>query len=332
MSEINRVSKSPLADKLAQRQDLGEWLRKWGTLAGFLVLLIVFSILRPGVFPTWNNLRNVIEQVAILAIVASTVTSVMATGDFDLSVGTLASLCGVVAVDLMVKGFGILPSILMALLVGMLGGQINGALVSYGGLSAFVATLATMTAYGGVALLYTDGATIFAGIPEGFRVLGQKSLGPVPMPVIIMVIVVLFMWLIMEQTVFGRGLYAIGGNPEASYLAGLNVRALRLFSYVVSGLGAAIAGIVLASRLFSAHPQAGNPLMLNAAAAVFLGATAIREGEPHVWGTLLGVLIIGVLSNGLNILGVNSYIQAILTGAIIVAAVLLSGLSRQKRS
>jgi ribose transport system permease protein len=331
LSETNKVSNSPLANKPVLRQDSSEWLRKWGTLAGFLLLLIVFSILRPGVFPTWNNLRNVIEQVAILAIVASAVTPVMVTGGFDLSVGTLASLCGVVAADLMVKGFGIVPGIVIALLVGMLGGLVNGALVSYGGLSAFVATLATMTAYGGMALFYTDGATIFAGLPEGFRVMGQESLGPVPVPVIIMVIIVFLVWLVMEQTVFGRRLYAIGGSPEASYLAGLNVRWLRMVSYIFSGLGAAVAGIVLTSRLFSAHPQAGVPFMLNAAAAVFLGATAIREGEPHVLGTLLGVFIIGVLGNGLNILGVNSYIQSILTGTIIVAAVLLSGLSRQRR-
>jgi ribose transport system permease protein len=187
-----------------------------------------------------------------------------------------------------------------------------------------------MTAYGGAALLYTDGATIFSGIPESFRWIGQGSLGVIPTPVIIMLVVVVIAWVLMEQTVFGRRLYAIGGNPEASYLVGINVRKLRLFSYVLSGLGASLAGVILTSRLFSAHPQAGNPFMLNAAAAVFLGATAFREGEPHVIGTLLGVLIMGVLSNGMNILGINPYIQAILTGVIIVLAVLLSGLSRRR--
>jgi len=327
MSQTEMVIK-----KTKNRIDVGDWLRKWGTLVGFLTLIVVFSVLRPDAFPSYRNLRNIVEQAATLAIVASTVTLVMVTGDFDLSVGTLASLSGVVVADLMTRGLGILPSVLIALTVGGLGGLINGVLVSYGGLSAFVATLATMTAYGGLALLYTDGATIFSGIPEGFRWFGQSSLGPVPVPVLIMVIVVGLAWLVMEQTVFGRRLYAIGGNAEASHLAGINVRQLRMFSYVLSGIGAALAGIVLTSRLFSAHPQAGNPFMLNAAAAVFLGATAFREGEPHVLGTLLGVFIMGVLGNGLNILGVNSYIQSILTGAIIVAAVLLSGLSSRKRS
>jgi ribose transport system permease protein len=311
--------------------EIGPVARKWGTLIGFLVLVLVFSALRPAIFPSARNLSNIIEQIATLAIVASTVTMVMVTGDFDLSVGTLASLAGVVAADLMAnRGLGVAPAVVIALLVGALGGLINGVLVAYGGLSAFVATLATMTAYGGIALFYTDGATIFANIPESFRSLGQGALGPIPAPVIIMLLIVFLAWLLMEQTVFGRYLYAIGGNPEASFLAGINVRRLRLLSYVLSGLGAALAGIILTSRLFSAHPQAGNPFMLNAAAAVFLGATAFREGEPHVFGTLLGVLIMGVLGNGMNILGVNSYIQAILTGVIIVLAVLLSGLSRRR--
>lgn len=311
--------------------DTGNLLRKWGTLAGFLALMIVFSLLRPQVFPSLANIRNVIEQVATLAIVSATVTVVMVTGDFDLSVGALASLCGVVVADLMVNGFGVGPSIGVALLVGAGGGLINGVLVSYGGLSAFVATLATMTAFGGAALLYTDGGTIFSGIPEVFKVLGQGSLGPVPVPVLVMLLVVLATWVLMEQTIFGRRLYSIGGNAEASYLTGINVRRVRLMAYIISGLGAALAGMVLTSRLASAHPQAGNPLMLNAAAAVFLGATAFREGEPHILGTLLGVFIMGVLGNGLNILGVNSYVQSILTGAIIVLAVLLSGLSRRRQ-
>jgi ribose transport system permease protein len=320
-----------MSNQTSSPLNLGALARKWGTLIGFILLVLIFSLLRPAVFPTARNLGNIIEQVATLAIVSAMLTMVMVIGDFDLSVGTLASLAGVVAADLMAnRGLGILPAVLIALAVGALGGALNGLLVAYGGLSAFVATLATMTAYGGIALLYTNGATIFSNIPEDFRVLGQGALGPIPTPVIIMLLVVLAAWVVMEQTVFGRRLYAIGGNPEASHLAGINVRLLRLLSYVLSGLGAALAGVILTSRLFSAHPQAGNPFMLNAAAAVFLGATAFREGEPHVVGTLLGVLIMGVLGNGMNILGVNSYIQAILTGIIIVLAVLLSGLSRRR--
>ena len=309
-----------------------ELLKKWGTLAGFIVLCAVFSLLKPGIFPTPGNWSNIIDQAATLAIVAAAVTMVMATGDFDLSVGAIASLAGVVSVGAMTQaGGGLGLGIAAGLAVGALAGALNGLLVAYGNLSAFVATLATMTGIGGIALFATGGSTLFAGIPEGFRFLGQGYLGPIPMAILIMLAVVLVIWIVMERTVFGRKLYAIGGNPEATRLAGVNVRLVRLGGFVISGLGAALAGVVLSSRLFSAHPQAGNPFMLNSAAAVFLGATAFREGEPHIAGTLLGVLIMGVLGNGMNILGVNSYVQQVLTGAIIICAVLLSGLGGRKR-
>ncbi len=304
-------------------------LKRWGTIIGFLVLCATFSLLRPDVFPRWQNIRNVIEQIATLAIVSAGVTIVMITGDFDLSVGALASVTGVVCAMVM-KTMGILPGITAGLIIGIIGGLINGVLVAYGGLSAFVATLATMTAYGGLSLLVTNGATIF-GLPESFRRLGQGSLGPIPIPVFLMAFVVLIAWILLEQTTYGRRLYAIGGNPEASYLSGINIRVIKLFAFALSGLGAAFAGIVLTSRLFSAHPQAGNPFMLNAAAAVFLGMTVFREGEAHILGTLLGVLIMGVLGNGLNILGVNTYLQSILTGIIIILAVLISSLAKKAR-
>jgi len=301
--------------------------KRWGTILGFLLLCLTFSLLRPDVFPSWQNIRNVIEQIATLAIVSAGVTIVMITGDFDLSVGALASVTGVVSAILM-KTMGVLPSIAIGLVLGVFGGLINGVLVAYGGLSAFVATLATMTAYGGLSLLVTNGATIF-GLPEHFRWLGQGSLGPIPIPVFLMVLVILFVWILLEQTTYGRKLYAIGGNAEASYLSGINIRVIRLISFAISGLGAAFAGVVLTSRLFSAHPQAGNPFMLNAAAAVFLGMTVFREGEAHILGTLLGVLIMGILGNGLNILGVNTYVQSILTGVIIILAVLMSSLAKK---
>ena len=311
-------------------QNLGRWLRTYGTFAGFLVMIAIFAALRPSIFLSINNLRNITEQVAILAIVSTTMTVVMVVGDFDLSVGTLASLCGVVVADLLIHEAGLVPSIAVALGVGALAGALNGLLVAYAGLSAFVVTLATMTAFRGLALWYTDGATLFSGIDEAFRPIGQGSTGPLPNSVLIMLAVLGLAWYVMEQTTLGRRLYAIGGNPEAAFLAGINVRRLRLIAFICSGLGAALAGIVLTSRLFSAHPTAGEPLMLTSIAAVFLGMTMFREGEAHVPGTLFGVLLLGVMSNGLNILQVDSYIQNVLTGAIIVLAVLVSGLSRRR--
>jgi len=314
---------------LSERKITGtQFLKRWGTIIGFLLLCLVFTMLRPDVFPRWQNIRNVIEQIATLAIVSAGVTVVMITGDFDLSVGSLASLVGVATALFMKSGFGVLPSILAGLGLGICGGLINGVIIAYGGLSAFVATLATMTAYGGLSLLATNGATIFA-LSESFRWIGQGTLGPIPIPVFFMGLVIFLIWVLLEQTTYGRRLYAIGGNSEASHLSGINVRLSRLLAFAFSGLGAALGGIVLTSRLFSAHPQAGNPFMLNAAAAVFLGMTVFREGEAHILGTILGVLIMGVLGNGLNILGVNTYVQSILTGIIIILAVLMSSLAKK---
>ena len=306
------------------------WLRTYGTFFGFVIMVAVFAALRPTIFLSLNNLRNITEQVAILAIVAGGMTIVMAAGDFDLSVGTLASLCGVIVADLLIKGLDVGPSIAIALAVGAIAGAFNGLLVAYAGLSAFVATLATMTAYRGLSLWYTGGSTLFSGLNEAFRPIGQGATGSIPNAVLIMVGVLVLAWFLLEQTTLGRRLYAIGGNAEAAFLAGINVRLLRMVAFVCSGIGAAIAGIVLTSRLFSAHPTAGEPLMLNAIAAVFLGMTMFREGEAHVPGALFGVLILGVLSNGLNLLQVNSYLQIVLTGVIIILAVLVSGLARRQ--
>ena len=304
-------------------------LKKWGTLSGFCLLLIIFTLLSPDIFAQWSNIKNVIEQIATLAIVASGVTIVMVTGDFDLSVGAAASLAGIVMALLMKSGFPVPVSVLAGLGVGIAGGFLNGLLVAYGGISAFVATLATMTAFSGLALFISDGTTIF-GLPRSFKFLGQGALLSIPIPVFLMLFVLLVTWVILEQTTYGRRLYAIGGNMEASYLSGINTGRLRLIAFVISGGMAAFGGIILTSRLFSAHPQAGDPFMLNSAATVFLGMTVYREGEAHVLGTFLGVLIMGVMGNGLNILGINTYVQWMLTGAIIIIAVLLSSLAKKE--
>lgn len=307
---------------------LNRFLKTWGTLVGFFFLLVFFSAMRPDAFPTLGNLRNVIEQVATLAIASAGVGMVMVTGDFDLSVGAVASLCGVVVAKLMVAGIGVGPAIVLALVLGAAIGALNGGIIAYAGVSPFIGTLAAMTSYTGLALFVTGGTTVF-GMPEAFRWFGQGAVGPVPASVINMALVILLTWLILDYTTFGQRLYAIGGNREAAFLAGINTRRARFLAYVYSGMTASVGGIVLTSRLFSAHPQAAAPFMLNAAAAVFLGMTAFREGQANVFGTFLGVLIMGVLGNGLNIIGINTYIQSVLTGAILVLAVLLSGLAQR---
>ncbi len=308
--------------------DLQRFLKTWGTLLGFVFLVVLFSLLRPDAFAQIRNLRNLVEQVATLAIASAGVGMVMVTGDFDLSVGAVASLSGVILASLLVSGVGIAPAILLTVLAGAAIGAVNGLIIAYAGVSPFIGTLAAMTSYTGLALFITRGTTVF-GLPAAFRWIGQGRVGPIPTPVVIMVGVVLATWILLDYTTFGQRLYAIGGNRQAAYLAGINTSRARFFAYVYSGVTASISGIVLTSRLFSAHPQAAAPFMLNAAAAVFLGMTAFRDGQPNAFGTVLGVLIMGVLSNGLNIVGVDTYIQSVLTGAILILAVLLSGLSQR---
>jgi len=314
-------------------------LRRFGTLIGFLIIVAFFSWQKPATFLNVRNWLNITEQVSILGVVAATMTIVMVVNDFDLSVGTMASLVGIVAGTLLRDGHSLGIALALAVAVGLAGGVLNGILVSYLGISPFVATLGTLTMFNGLALYVSDGTTIFGRvIPATLSDFGREgiSLGVIdgqrvnlPNLTVITLVVVAIVWTLLEQTVFGRRLYAIGGNMEASRLGGVRVRYLRLLAFVISGLGAAIAGLMLFSRLASANPTQGDGLMLRAIAAVFLGMTMSDEGEPHVLGTLLGVLILGVLANGLTQLQIDTYIQQILTGGIIVLAVLLSSLSRR---
>lgn len=305
-------------------------LAPYGTLIGLIGLVVLFSALRPQTFLTPLNFTNILEQVAILAMIAGVQTVVMVVGDFDLSVGSLASLVGVVTAQLLVGGMDPGRAVLLALAIGLVAGALNGALVAYLGLSAFISTLATMTAFTGLALLLSDGATVF-GLPEDFVGIGQGRLGPIPVPVVITIVLLLVVWFALSRTVLGRSWYAVGGNSEAARLSGVDTRLVRFSAFLVSGVGSALAGVVLTARLASGHPNAADPYMLTSIAAVFLGITLSRAGKPTVGGTIVGIGIMGVLANGLNIMQVNSYVQQVLTGAIIVIAVSLSRLSRKRR-
>lgn len=313
--------------------------RQFGTLIGFLVIVAFFSWQKPDTFMNVRNWMNITQQVSILGAVAATMTIVMVLDDFDLSVGTMASLVGIVAGTLLRDGHSLTVALGLGIAAGAAGGLLNGILVSYIGISPFVATLGTLTMFNGTALYVSGGTTIFGrAIPSVLSDFGRDGiyLGIVdgqrinlPNLTIITLVVVVVVWVLLEQTVFGRRLYAIGSNMEAARLGGVRVRTLRLLAFVISGIGAAIAGLMLVSRLASANPTQGDGLMLRAIAAVFLGMTMSEEGEPHVLSTMLGVLILGVLANGLTQMQIDTYIQQILTGGIIVLAVTLSSLSRR---
>lgn len=306
-------------------------LRPYGTVLGLIAIVVAFWALRPDTFMTVGNWLNITQQVSILAVVAFASTVVMVTRAFDLSVGTMASLAGIIAAAAMQAGQPVWLALVLALAAAAGGGLLNGILVAYLRIVPFVATLGTLTMFGGLALLVSDGNTIFGrAIPTAFGRFGRDGLPlgtidgrAVILPNLTLVAagVLLVVWLLLEQTTYGRRLYAIGGNVVAARLAGVRVRVLMLIAFVMSGLGAGIAGLMLTSRLASANPTQGDGLMLNAIAAVFLGVTVSEEGEPRVLGTLVGVLILGVLANGLTQLQIDTYVQQVLTGAIVIAAV-----------
>ncbi len=312
-------------------------IRRYGTLIGFAAVLAYFWINLPDTFLTGRNLLNISQQMSMLAVVASTMTVVMAMGDFDLSVGSMASLAGIVAALVFVSGGPPVAAITAALAAGLVGGLINGLLVSYVGILPFVATLGAMTVYSGLAFRLSGGKTLFGsaipsgfsefargGIPIGSTALAFPNLTTVALGAIVLV------WLLLEHTVYGRRLYAIGGNSEAARLAGVRVKPLRLAAFGLAGLGAAAAGLMYASRVASANPTQGSGLMLDAIAAVFLGMTISEDGEPRVLHTLAGVFILGVLGNGLTQMNVDSYVRDMLTGSIIIVAVAASSLSRTR--
>ncbi|KAA9009987.1 ABC transporter permease [Histidinibacterium aquaticum] len=313
--------------------------RRFGGVAGMLAVIAFFAINLPETFLTPRNLLNISQQISMLTVVAATMTVVMVMGDFDLSVGSMASLSGVVAAILFTQDWSVPAAVGVALAVGLAGGLFNGIVVSVVGILPFVATLATLTVFSGLAFVVSDGRTIFGrDIPPGFGdfarggpVIGMADERALVLPnlTLVAIAVVLVIWIVLEQTSYGRRLYAIGGNRDAARLAGIPVVPLRLSAFAFTGVGAALAGLMYASRVASANPTQGDGLMLTAIAAVFLGMTLTRDGQPKVLATLAGVAVLGVLDNGLTQMRVDSYVREVLVGAIILFAVGLSALGRR---
>ena len=317
-------------------------LQLHGTFICFVGLVVFFAVMLPGTFMTGRNLINISQQMSMLAVTAFAMTVVMAIGDFDLSVGSMASLAGIAAALTFQTTDSVSLGLGLALLVGVAGGALNGFLVSYLGILPFVATLGTLTIFSGTAFLVSGGKTIFgSAIPARFSDVAKGGL-PIwrsgdqilllPNLTIIALLTLFIIWFFMEKMVFGRHVYAMGGNAEAARLAGVNVRKTRLLAFCITGLGSSIAGLMYAARVASANPTQGNGLMLDAIAAVFLGMTMGNHGQPRVLYTLVGVLLIGVLSNGLTQLSVDSYVRDILVGTIIISAVALGKVDKSQRN
>ena len=303
--------------------------RRFGTLIGLLLLGAVLWVLTPH-FLTLSNLLNVAQQTSINAIVAAGMTFVIISGGIDLSVGSIVAVSGVALGALLQGGQPPIVAVPAALLAGIGCGLINGSLVSVGRLPPFIATLGMMSVARGAALVFTEGRPV-SGFDEGFRWIATGNIGFVPAPVLVMLVVYAVAHFVLTRTTFGRYVYAIGGNEEATRLSGVAVRFHKTAVYCVSGLMSAVAAIVLTARLNSAQPIAGMMYELDAIAATVIGGTSLMGGEGSLGGTLVGALIMGVLRNGLNLLGVSSFLQQIVIGGVIVGAVLVdTSLKRQR--
>jgi ribose transport system permease protein len=304
--------------------------RQFGTVIGLVVLCLVLWALTPH-FLTVPNLLNIAQQTSINAIVAVGMTYVILSGGIDLSVGSIVALSGVVLGVLLQDTQSMPAAIVAAVSVGVACGLTNGALVSWGGLPPFIVTLGMMSVARGAALLFTEGRPV-SGFAPGFRSLATGEVAFIPAPILITAMVYLIAHLVLTRTTFGRYVYAIGGNEEATRLSGVSVRVHKMSIYAMSGLMSAVAAVILTARLNSAQPIAGMMYELDAIAATVIGGTSLMGGEGTLVGTLVGALIMGVLRNGLNLLGVSSFLQQIVIGAVIVGAVLIDTMLKRHRS
>ncbi|MFD6440849.1 ABC transporter permease [Peribacillus sp. NPDC060186] len=308
--------------KLEATGKSGIW-QKFGPLLALILLFIVITVLNPS-FMEPNNILNLLRQTSINALIAFGMTFIILTGGIDLSVGSILALSSALMAGMMVSGLDPILAILVGVLLGTLMGVINGILVSKGKMAPFIVTLATMTIFRGLTLVYTDGKPITGiGDSELFQMLGRGYFFGLPVPAVVMIIAFFILWFLLHKTSFGRKTYAIGGNEKASRISGIKVDRVKVAIYGLAGTMAAIAGAILTSRLNSAQPTAGQSYEMDAIAAVVLGGTSLSGGKGRLFGTLVGVLIIGTLNNGMNLLGVSSFYQQVVKGAVILIAVLL---------
>lgn len=294
-------------------------------LIALIVLVIISAIMSPS-FLRMTNVMNVLRQVSTNGIIAIGMTLVILTGGIDLTVGSVVALV-VVVVASMAK----LPAIVGALAglgIGAVCGFINGMVIHKRGMQPFIVTLAMMQIVRGAAMLYSGGSPI-SGLAKGLGFLGSGYLGPVPFPAILMIVLFAIAWFITKHTYYGRSIYAIGGNELAATLSGTKAGRVKVSVYVISGICAAISGLVTVSRLQAGEPTAGQSWEMDAIASVVIGGTSMTGGVGNIVGTFIGVLILGILNNMFNLLNINAYLQDIVKGVIIMGAVWIT-MSKKK--
>lgn len=300
-----------------------DYLGKLGPLLALIVLVILVTIVNPS-FIAPTNLLNLLRQVSTNALIAFGMTFVIITGGIDLSVGSTLALSSALMAGAIASGLDPMLAMVLSLLAGTIFGAVNGLLITKGKMAPFIATLATMTIYRGLTLVYTDGNPI-TGIGDSFifKFVGRGYLFGIPFPVVLMIISFILLFVLLHKMTFGRKTFAIGGNEKASFIAGIKNDRIKTGIYALSGLMASLAGIIITSRLDSAQPTAGTSYEMDAIASVVLGGTSLSGGRGRLVGTLIGALIIGTLNNGMNLLGISSFYQQVVKGTVIIIAVLL---------
>ena len=303
--------------------DVKAIMKKSGSLIGLVVLFVVIACLNSS-FIDPGNLKNLLRQVSINALISFGMTFVILTGGIDLSVGSILALSSALMGSFIVGGLDPIFGIVLACLIGAALGAVNGLVITYGKVAPFIATLATMTIFRGMTLVYTNGNPI-SGLTENeaFLNFGQGYFLELPVPAVMMLIMFGILYFILHKTPLGRKTYAVGGNEKVSYIAGIKINRIKIFAYTITGMLCGMAGAILTSRLNSAQPTAGTGYELDAIAAVVLGGTSLSGGKGRIVGTLVGALIIGTLNNGLNILNVSSSYQQVVKGIVILLAVLM---------
>ncbi len=301
------------------RQEFKSILPRFALVAVVLIIVGVMSFLSP-VFMSSKNMTNIFRQISINGIIAVGMTFVILLGDIDLSVGAVVGVVSVVCGNLLEQGMHWFVVCLIALGVAIIFGILNGTLVAYLNFQPFVATLATLTIGRGVALAYSDGRPYIIDNPA-FKAIGQGYVGKVPIPVIILVSVCVVGFVILNYTTFGRYFFAVGGNKNAARLSGVKTKRVEMSAYIISAICACIVGMILSARISSGQPNAGEGYELDAIAAVAIGGTSMNGGVGSISGTLLGFVMIGLLSNSMNLLNINSFYQQIVKGCLIIIAV-----------
>lgn len=306
-----------------------EIMKKYGTLLAAIVIFFILSVVVDRFFTAYNMLM-LLRQMSILTIIGFGFTFVMAAGHFDISLGIVTGLISITFSLALVTTSSFLISLLVALGIGLVIGITNAVLVAYFRLPAFISTFAVGSIAYGIKMLITKGNPIFLHkAPAIFRFIGQGAIGYIPFPVLLMIVYCALTWFVLNNTILGRRIYAVGGNPVASVYAGINIKKYSAIAFIIAGLSTSIAAVIMTSRLNSGQPLAGEEYMLDVIAIVFLSTTMFGEGEPNILGSFVGALIISMLNNGLNMLGVPYYFQNVTKGIVVIAATIVSSLLKK---